>query len=326
VKEGSQKEFVKAARNSTVKLLRYVLFQSGFLVRMAQQSKRSVILMFHGIPKESTEEFHDLLRFLAKHFAIVPLETVINRVSRNGGQKSMILALTFDDGLRNHRTVVYPLLADLRLPATFYVCPGLIGRAVTTWTWEFCCRIPWLPEANRRELCRRAGIRHSTDGVAIIEWMKTIPLKKRTQVEEKIRLQTPGFAFTDAQLELYELMSWADLAGVDPSLINVGSHTMTHCDLPLLNSEELKEELESSRVVLERRLGRPVHDFCYPDGKHTDAVVLAVADVYRSGVTTACGSVTAGDRPHALKRIGANPDLQWVTWLLATHTDPFHQC
>ena len=307
-------------------LLRGVLFQSGLLLRMAQQSKRSVILMFHGIPKESTEEFHDLLRCLAKHFAIVPLETVIDRLSRNGSQKSTILALTFDDGLRNHRTVVYPVLADLRLPATFYVCPGLIEQAVTTWTWEFWCRIPWLSEANRRELCTRAGIRNSREGVAPLEWMKTLPLKKRTQLEENIRLQTPGFAFTDAQLELYELMSWADLAGVDPGLINVGSHTMTHCDLPLLNSEELEDELHGSRAVLERRLGRPVHDFCYPDGKHSDAVVRAVGDVYRSGVTTACGSVTAGDPPHALKRIGANLDLRWVTWLLATHTAPLHRC
>jgi peptidoglycan/xylan/chitin deacetylase (PgdA/CDA1 family) len=324
--ERAQKELVRVARNSAVRLLRGVLFQSGLLLRMAQQSKHSVIMMFHGIPKESTEEFHDLLRCLARHFTIVPLETVIDRVSRNGSQKSMILALTFDDGLRNHRTVVYPLLADLRLPATFYVCPGLIERAVTTWTWELWCRIPWLSEANWRELCTMAGIRNSTNRDAVLEWMKTIPFKKRTQVEENIRLRTPGFAFTGAQLELYELMSWADLAGVDPGLINVGSHTMTHCNLPPLNPVELEAELEGSRAALELRLGRPVHDFCYPDGKHSDVVVRAVANVYRSGVTTTCGSVSAGDPPHTLKRIGTNLDLRWVIWLLATHTNPSHRC
>jgi peptidoglycan/xylan/chitin deacetylase (PgdA/CDA1 family) len=156
--------------------------------------------------------------------------------------------------------------------------------------------------------------------------MKTISSKKRTQVQENIRHQTPEFAFTDAQLELFELMNWGDLASVDPRLINVGSHTMTHCDLPLLDREELVDELEASRAFLERRLRRPVHDFSYPDGKHSDAVVRAVANIYRSGVTTACGSVTAGDPPHALKRIGANLDLQWVIWLLATHTAPLHRC
>jgi peptidoglycan/xylan/chitin deacetylase (PgdA/CDA1 family) len=156
--------------------------------------------------------------------------------------------------------------------------------------------------------------------------MKTIPLKKRRQVEENIRLQTPEFAFTAEQLELYELMSWEDLAGLDPALINVGSHTMTHSDLPALNPEELVDELEGSRVVLEQRLGRPAHDFCYPDGEYNDAVVRAVANIYRSGVTSVCGSVTSGDPPHKLKRIGADLDLQWVIWLLATHTSAFHRC
>ncbi len=307
-------------------LLRWVLFQSGLLVRMAQQSKRDVILMFHGVPKQSAEELHDLLQWLSKHFAIVPMEAIFDRVSRKRGEKSSVFALTFDDGLRNHRTVVYPVLADLRLPATFYVCPGLIERAVTTWSWEFWCRIPLLSETCRRELLARAGVRNLTDGVAILEWMKTIPLNERRQVEDDIRLKTPGFAFTTEQRELYELMSWEDLLGVDPGLINIGSHTMTHCDLPVLNSEELANELEGSRAVLEQRLGRPVSDFCYPDGKHNDAVVRAVANVYRSAVTTVCGSVIAGDPPHALKRIGASLDLQRLSWLLATHTGPFHRC
>jgi peptidoglycan/xylan/chitin deacetylase (PgdA/CDA1 family) len=320
------KKLVKAARRSTVALLRWVLFHSGFLVHMAQRSRRSAILMFHGIPLENSEEFRDLLRCLAKDFAIVPLETVINRASRDGNRKSMTLALTFDDGLRNHRTVVYPVLADLGLPATFYVCPGLIERAITTWTWEFWCRIPRLSESDRREISTRAGLGNSLDGVAILEWMKTIPLERRRQVEETIRLQTPGFKFTDAELQLYELMSWEDIAGLDPRLINVGSHTMTHCDLPVLNPSELADEIEGSRALLERRLGRRVNDFCYPDGKYNEAVVRAVSNVYRSGVTTVCGSVTGGDPPHALKRIGANLDLQWVTWLLATHANSSHQC
>lgn len=307
-------------------LLRWALFESGLLVRLAQQSKRCVVLMFHGIPKESSEEFHDLLRHLTKQFAIVPMETVLDRVRVGRNQKSTILALTFDDGLRNHRTVVYPLLADLRLPATFYVCPGLIERAITTWAWETWCRIPWLSEASRRDFCAMAGKRNSSDGAAILEWMKTIPLKKRKQMEENIRLQTPEFEFTDAEIELYGLLSWKDLQGLDPGLINIGSHTMTHCDLPVLTPGELVDELEGSRALLERRLGRPVHDFCYPDGEHNDLVAQAVAKLYRSGVTTVCGGVTAGDPPHALKRIAANLDLQWVSWLLTAHTGPVHRC
>ncbi len=306
--------------------LRWILFHSGLLMRQARESKRSVILTFHGVPRAGAEEFHDLLQYLSKHFAIVPLETLIPRVNRNESHRSAAVALSFDDGLRNHRSVVYPVLADLQLPATFYVCPGLIGRAITTWTWEFWCRIPWMSVADRREFCARAGIRNSTDEKIILQWMKTLPLIERRQVEAEIRLKTSGFAYSEAERELYELMSWEELAELDPELINIGSHTMTHCDLPVLNQQELVEELEGSRAALETRLGRPVHDFCYPDGKHNDSVVQLTSKFYRSAVTTVCGSVAPGDSPHTLKRVGANMDVRWVSWMLATHTGPSHRC
>ncbi len=322
----SHNQFAKAARRSTVGLLRWALFQSGLLEWIAQQSNRSVILMFHGVPQETSEEFHDLVRRLSRQFAIVPLEGIINRASLGRREKSTVLALTFDDGLRNHRTVVYPVLADLRLPATFYVCPGLIEHSTTTWSWEFWCRIPWLPEADLREFQTRLGITTSTAREAVLEWMKTLPLGTRLRVQDTIRHKTPGFVFTDRERGLYELMGWEDLATLDPALINIGSHTMTHSDLPMLNLGELVEELEVSRTVLEQRLGRPVPDFCYPDGKYNDAVIRATASIYRSAVTTVCGSVRSGDSLHSLRRVGATLDLSWVSWLLATHTGRFHRC
>ena len=38
-------------------------------------------------------------------------------------------ALTFDDGTLDNLEVVAPLLAEFDIPATFFVCPGLLGEA-----------------------------------------------------------------------------------------------------------------------------------------------------------------------------------------------------
>lgn len=313
-------------RRSAIGLLRSVLFRSGVLYRMAKQSERSAILMFHGIPRRSSEEFHDLLRLLSKHFAFVPMAEIIERVSRNRFGKSAVLALSFDDGLRNHATVVYPVLSDLCLPATFYVCPGLIDRNSPTWTWELWCRIPWLPVAIRTELRTRSGRRDASDRTAILEWMKGMALEQRRQIEDLVRCETPAFAFSDEERELYEVMSWDQLANLGTGVINIGSHTMTHSDLPSLTADELGEEVGGSRELLEKRLGRPIHDFCYPDGRFNDIVAQAVAKEFRSAVTTVCGGVGAGDSPHQLRRIGATLESRWVIWLLATHTGVYHRC
>ena len=37
-------------------------------------------------------------------------------------------ALTFDDGTEDHLTVLAPLLSELNVPGTVYVCPGLFGQ------------------------------------------------------------------------------------------------------------------------------------------------------------------------------------------------------
>jgi peptidoglycan/xylan/chitin deacetylase (PgdA/CDA1 family) len=43
------------------------------------------------------------------------------------GATGRLAALTFDDGWENNLTVALPLLRQLGVPATFFVCPGLFG-------------------------------------------------------------------------------------------------------------------------------------------------------------------------------------------------------
>src|SRR5207248_3345103 len=45
-------------------------------------------------------------------------------------------AMVFDDGLRSNVRVAYPILRALGIPATFFVCPGLIEERRWLWTHE----------------------------------------------------------------------------------------------------------------------------------------------------------------------------------------------
>jgi peptidoglycan/xylan/chitin deacetylase (PgdA/CDA1 family) len=49
-----------------------------------------------------------------------------------GGDLTATCALTFDDGTEDHLTVLAPILAELGVPGTVYVCPGLFG---TPYPW-----------------------------------------------------------------------------------------------------------------------------------------------------------------------------------------------
>jgi peptidoglycan/xylan/chitin deacetylase (PgdA/CDA1 family) len=57
---------------------------------------------------------------------------------------------------------------------------------------------------------------------------------------------------------------------------DVGSHTVTHCDLRLASPEEREEELVLSRRMLEAWIGGPLRHLSYPWGQYDEEVVSAV--------------------------------------------------
>ena len=50
------------------------------------------------------------------------------REMRNGNPPRGVCALTFDDGSEDNATVLPGILSSLGVPATLYVCPGLLGQ------------------------------------------------------------------------------------------------------------------------------------------------------------------------------------------------------
>lgn len=58
--------------------------------------------------------------------------------------------------------------------------------------------------------------------------------------------------------------------------MEIGSHTLSHPDLRLLDDAALATELRDSKAALEEIQGRPCRTFAYPYGLHDDRVVAAV--------------------------------------------------
>jgi peptidoglycan/xylan/chitin deacetylase (PgdA/CDA1 family) len=81
-------------------------------------------------------------------------------------------------------------------------------------------------------------------------------------------------------------MSPAEIAAIDGAGIEVASHTLDHVDLTKASPAELDRQLQESRSRIERLLGHPVVDFCYPSGRFNAAVVSAVGRAGYESATT----------------------------------------
>jgi peptidoglycan/xylan/chitin deacetylase (PgdA/CDA1 family) len=273
--------------------------------------------MFHGVDEVEmpVEDFEANLRWLAARFDIVPLATLVDGLlqGRAPGPRGE-MALTFDDGLGNHFDVAYPVLRKLGLPATYFVCPELIERQAWIWNQEARERLKSLGEPARHEFGERTLGLSSAGVEALVERMKKLSLADRRRAEDALRACTPAFEASALQRRRFDPLTWDKLAQLDPALVTIGSHTLSHPILPTIDDAMLERELRDSRLLLEQRLGRTVDLFCYPNGAQDDRVHAVVARHYRAAVTTRYGLVTATADAHRMMRIPAARSLPAMAW------------
>lgn len=117
-----------------------------------------------------------------------------------GGDLDHICALSFDDGSEDNHSVLVPILEEMEVPATIYVCPGMLGE-----------RYPWLsPESgmriiNREELDALAShplieigshtVRHTSLGEATAEQAYDEMSRSKAMLEDMLGVEVPSFCY-----------------------------------------------------------------------------------------------------------------------------------
>jgi peptidoglycan/xylan/chitin deacetylase (PgdA/CDA1 family) len=288
----------------------------AYLLGMAGSTQRerscARILMLHATPRAYARNFERQLRFLKRHFEVVSLAALVDALDSPTAPLRRKVAITFDDGLKNNVEVAYPILERLGVPATFFVCPQLIERG--QWLWNHEVRRRLLRLASLQDIARETG--GPAELEAFIGWMKMLPLARRRKVEERVRAATPGFAPTTVEKREFDLASWEDLRRLDPRVVTIGSHTLTHPILPSLSPAELELEMSQSRRALEGRLDRQVDLFAYPNGDVSATVHDCARRHYRAAVSVEEGWVGPLCDPHSLPRVSMPWTAIRLAWLL----------
>lgn len=301
-------------KNALVGPVREIALRTGLSLRAARRQPVYRIVMHHGIGPGDLEAdaLERQLAWFARSFRVVALDDLIARIA-NGVPPAGEVVLTFDDGLRCHAEIAVPILRRLGLPATFFVCPGLIDAQ--RWLWSHEARERLLSMSAQERLGVATELPAPTAEIEpFILWMKGLPMVQRRQVGDAIVSASPRFVPSDSQRALFDPLTWEQFAAFDSKLFTIGSHSSTHPMLPTLDATELEAELTESRAVLEQRLGRVVDLFCYPSGRLDERVRAAVARTYRAAVSTRKGQVAPGDDVHDLARIHIADDVASMAW------------
>jgi peptidoglycan/xylan/chitin deacetylase (PgdA/CDA1 family) len=188
------------------------------------------------------------------------------------------VVLTFDDGYADNAQQALPILEELGVPATFFVCTGNVDTRREFW-WDEIERCLDAAPASARHftLPAQSGGEHlasatAAERAALYEFLhrrlKTLPVAPREAALGALR----AWAGVGEQgRESHRPLAVAELRALAESpWATVGAHGVSHAPLARLPREAQRAEIETSRSRLEAWIGRPVELFAYPFGGRAD--------------------------------------------------------
>ena len=279
--------------------------------------ERLVPACWHQLPRGA---FVQQMQWIKRHYDVLPLDEGLDRQAA-GTLERPSAALTFDDGFLNNRTLAWPVLQHLGLPATIFLPTGVLGGHAALWP-DRCHLAIAKSTANHLDggflglgrLPLRTTSERASAISAVLRALKATPTEQRAAHEVTLRdelgrppLEEPG---------PFRLMGVEDVEAMaaDP-LIAFGAHTRTHPILSQCRDGVVREEVVESVRDVAGLVKQPARTFSYPNGRAVDFDDRARAAVEAAGlaraVSTESGFVDGNADPLALRRIAIGSDLSF---------------
>jgi peptidoglycan/xylan/chitin deacetylase (PgdA/CDA1 family) len=247
------------------------------------------------------------LGWLQRVANVVPLEPSLQALASGQPLPPRAVALTFDDGYRDHLELAVPLLERLGMPATFFLVPGLLSREVQPW-WEV---LAWAFTGSRKPRVQWDGEDLPTGGMRghrsfqrILPTLRTRPraLTEQTVGELVHRLEPEG---DPGEQDLF--LDWDGARQLVRRGFTVGSHSMYHAALRYEPADEQLRDLVESRRQLHARLGVEPTVVAYPYGQlahySAETVQSSARAGYRYSVTVCAGLARRSTPRHEIPRL-----------------------
>ena len=209
------------------------------------------------------------------------------------------------------RTLRVPILMYHRIDVLRPTLPA-ITRALTVAPADFAAQMRWLRAHGYHAITQ-------TQLFDALEHGRALPAKPilitfddgyrdvlKYAAPVLVRLHMPATAYViTGRISGSDVsfLSWLMLNALEQDGIEIGSHTVSHSELPSLSDPAVLQELIQSRRALEEHLKHPVQWFSYPAGRFDGRTETLVRQAgYVLAVTTQPSSDQDAQAPLALHR------------------------
>ena len=272
------------------------------------------VLAYHGITDTrlsvedwcfiAERQFRRQMEYLAENFIVCPLERAAQLINTDHSEKPLV-AITFDDGFANYKTVAFPILKEHGFPSTVFVVTGNIATRQPLWY----CRLHHAVTLSTRTLIHWGGetlalsdpeqkSRVSSRLQRQLKYFPPAELERR--VDRLVSDLLPESRYDDCMSTEFELLTANDLRSLAGSpLVQIGAHTHTHAILSHLSFEEQTEEIRRSITMVSELTDKQCKTFAYPNGNREDFTPQTKEILAHYGITTAVTTIERAIGPES---------------------------
>ena len=249
---------------------------------------RLTILLYHGVTNIlsrgvenysgkhiDVNSFIKQIKVLKIKYNIISMREVLDLYKSKKKFNKKLVAVTFDDGFSNNEKIAAPILDDFKIPATFYVCTGVINTKKMFWVDEIedCINSTSLKYflLDFVTFEKKFFIKTKKQKINAIETIKSYCKKSSLKLKNKIienLKEATNIQSSVENSENYNKLSWKQLLNISQNnLFTLGAHSNFHDILSKQPKKKMEQDIKSSIKILSQKTKRDIIHYSYPEGQ-----------------------------------------------------------
>lgn len=219
----------------------------------------------------TTENFAQQMEYVARHFNVIKLETLVAHMTQGAALPPRPLLITFDDGYLDNYLNAFPILRTYNLPATIFLMTSRMEAQTLPW-WDECAHYFFHTELTRVDtpLVSGAQLNDPIQRKAALESVMQ-RLKPLSADQQRTMLDQLAHDLETAPPPEQRLfVSWEQVRDLVAHNVACQPHTVNHPRLSALDAAGARHEIEQSCAAIAEQTDQEVLAFAYPYGLQDD--------------------------------------------------------
>ena len=269
--------------------------------------------------QHNTVDLEHSLSTLNKQYQFISLSTAVKILKKEIKPINNALVITLDDGYLNNINAAAPIFSRFHISPAIYIASNHTDKNIPFWFDRLDYALQQLTASSFTTYILKEAFIFDCSTRQNLKESYSIFRRKIKSVFDNDKLMRDYLAQLATEIEnntgkaLKQIMqkdshaqlaSWDQLKEAQQQFnFEIGSHTINHARLGLLDENTIINELSQSKQHIEDKLQLTCNTFCYPDNSYDNTTLSIVKDYYDCALTTDPQLNKIGDNMMGLKRL-----------------------